>query len=63
MTPPCKGCTERYVGCHGKCEKYAAWQSKHEKAKQRQREELDAIDNRIRGLERMLNPKNRMIGK
>lgn len=22
VTYPCKGCTERYVGCHSECEKY-----------------------------------------
>lgn len=21
----CMGCTERYVGCHSKCEKYQNW--------------------------------------
>lgn len=27
---PCKGCTDRFLGCHGTCEDYAAW-SKEEK--------------------------------
>ena len=31
-TAPCKGCHDRAVGCHGKCEKYAAWQVEHAKA-------------------------------
>lgn len=22
---PCKGCSERQIGCHGRCEKYGAW--------------------------------------
>ena len=22
MTPPCKDCPDRFVGCHGVCEKY-----------------------------------------
>ncbi len=22
MTPPCKNCTDRKVGCHGDCERY-----------------------------------------
>ena len=25
---PCKDCTERTIGCHGKCEKYAEWVKK-----------------------------------
>lgn len=24
---PCKGCEERYAGCHGKCEMYGTWKS------------------------------------
>lgn len=24
MTPPCKDCQRRYLGCHGQCEDYAA---------------------------------------
>lgn len=23
---PCKDCTNRNVGCHGKCDKYISWQ-------------------------------------
>lgn len=26
-TAPCKGCTERYLTCHDKCEKYKAWKA------------------------------------
>jgi len=29
--PPCKGCTERYEACWGKCEKYKAWKANLEK--------------------------------
>ena len=28
---PCKGCGEREVGCHSKCEKYISWNEKHQK--------------------------------
>lgn len=27
MKTPCDGCTERVVGCHGKCEKYLAYRA------------------------------------
>ena len=27
--PPCKGCEERYLGCHGKCEGYQNWLEGH----------------------------------
>lgn len=26
---PCKGCPDRSAECHGKCEKYAAWNDRH----------------------------------
>lgn len=26
-SPPCKGCETRQHGCHGNCEKYAAWKA------------------------------------
>ena len=25
MVCPCKGCKDRYVGCHSKCEGYSQW--------------------------------------
>ena len=27
---PCKGCTERTVGCHANCEKYKKWRTDYE---------------------------------
>ena len=33
MLNPCKNCSERQLGCHGKCEKYAAWKTERDKAK------------------------------
>ena len=35
---PCLYCTDRYVGCHSKCEKYAEW-------KKRQAEYNDKVYN------------------
>ena len=31
MTPPCKDCAERIIGCHGKCPKYAEFHAECEK--------------------------------
>ena len=28
MTAPCKGCTQREIGCHAGCELYAEWKKK-----------------------------------
>lgn len=34
MKSPCYKCEERHIGCHGKCEKYAAFKADLEKQKQ-----------------------------
>ena len=26
---PCKGCTDRFAGCHASCERYKEWQTLH----------------------------------
>ena len=31
MIVPCRGCADRVVGCHGNCEKYAAFKAEIEK--------------------------------
>jgi len=31
MNVPCNGCTDRHAGCHGSCEKYAAFKAEMEK--------------------------------
>jgi len=38
---PCKGCEDRNPECHGKCERYKAFQAENEKAKAKAREERD----------------------
>ena len=35
--PPCKGCDERHVGCHDRCERYAEWRAKANKANEERR--------------------------
>lgn len=30
MTSPCMDCLERNIGCHGKCEQYAAYRDKRD---------------------------------
>ena len=27
---PCRGCVDRFVGCHSKCLRYIDWKQKHE---------------------------------
>lgn len=31
LAAPCLDCKDRYVGCHGKCEKYAKFRKRKEK--------------------------------
>lgn len=33
MTSPCKDCTDRHDGCHGKCERYQAFRTEIEERK------------------------------
>lgn len=33
VNSPCKGCTDRCVGCHSKCEKYAEFKAELERLK------------------------------
>lgn len=28
--PPCKGCEERFPGCHADCERYKNWKTEHQ---------------------------------
>ena len=38
---PCFSCNERYAGCHGKCEKYAAFVAKNEERKEKAKNKVD----------------------
>lgn len=31
LTPPCKDCPERYLGCHSSCEKYQMFREERNK--------------------------------
>jgi hypothetical protein len=31
---PCRGCTERILLCHGRCDRYQKWKAEYETAKQ-----------------------------
>ena len=31
MTPPCNNCSDRYIGCHGSCERYIAYKSERDR--------------------------------
>ena len=37
MTPPCKSCTDRHIGCHGQCSKYLEFRADCDKANENRR--------------------------
>lgn len=39
---PCKGCEDRYIGCHSSCFKYDDWKKQREETNQRRRDYYDS---------------------
>ena len=52
MKAPCKDCEKRYVGCHGRCEKYLEFKKANDERLKQKSFEVDAdqyaIDNTMR---------------
>ena len=48
---PCKDCTERQLGCHSVCPRYAEYKEAHEAHKQELRE-IKALDEALDSYER-----------
>lgn len=42
VTVPCKDCDDREAGCHGRCERYAAFRVEIETGKEEERREHEA---------------------
>jgi len=55
MTAPCKDCPDRAQGCHGRCEKYAAFLKAHNQALENKNRYLDAESATVLGVYRMNN--------
>lgn len=56
MEVPCKGCTDRQVGCHGSCERYAKfWEWR--KQRQAERRMNDVVMDYCRDNYKKRNPK------
>lgn len=55
--PPCRDCTQRFVGCHATCEPYKDYKIKHEAEKaerdKQKQEYMRASDTQIAGMKRM----------
>jgi hypothetical protein len=34
MITPCKDCSDRFLGCHSKCNKYGEWKQSEQKIKE-----------------------------
>jgi hypothetical protein len=41
---PCRGCTERILLCHGRCERYQAWKTEYETTKNEYQTKHPKID-------------------
>ena len=52
MKAPCKDCEKRYIGCHGRCEKYLKFKKANDERLKQKSLEIDAdqyaIDNTMR---------------
>lgn len=52
MKAPCKDCENRYVGCHGRCEKYLEFKKANDERLKQKSLKIDAdqyaIDNTMR---------------
>lgn len=52
MKTPCKDCEKRYIGCHGRCEKYLEFKKANDERLKQKSLEIDAdqyaIDNTMR---------------
>ena len=44
---PCKGCSDREPGCHGRCEKYAKWVEPIVKAREARKQRNEAMNYEI----------------
>ena len=59
---PCKNCEDRYVGCHGECDRYKEWKDVVEEKRQKR---IDALhrDETIMQFQKTSNDRiNRMRG-
>lgn len=52
MKCDCRGCENRSIGCHGKCEKYAEFRARMERIKEQQAAESAANDATARAITR-----------
>ena len=63
MICPCKGCTDREIGCHAKCSKYIKWKTEWDRRKNMITEakifEYEVGEIKVAGLKRMQKGKRR----
>lgn len=63
MICPCKGCTDREIGCHSKCSKYIEWKTELDRRKNMITEakifEYEVGEVKIAGLKRMQKGRRR----
>lgn len=59
MTPPCKDCQKRHLGCHGSCEEYKTWSVDNYKRKHKPPQESTEFKAKRFGGERLERYRNR----
>ena len=63
MTCPCKGCTERKIGCHAECSKYIEWKTEWDRRRNSIHEaktfEREVGEIKVAGLKRMQKGRRR----
>ena len=62
MTQPCYHCPDREMGCHGRCERYAAYRAKMDEVGRKrdlERSAKEAVDDGVRRVEKRLKSKRR----
>lgn len=53
MTAPCRNCPDRAPYCHGRCERYAAYQAAHARELENKDRYLDADAATVQSVHRM----------
>ena len=57
---PCKDCTRSYIGCHGKCEEYIAYQEDRKAAKNKRHRDQAISEVTYWAQARTQSPRRRM---
>ena len=60
INPPCYNCTNRELGCHGKCEKYLTFKQKKSESNQVEREVKERYWDYVASIRHVKNQKRKV---